>query len=483
VRDVTRLLFSLCLLGSLSCAASASDAFPPEAPAAPPGPQLDPAQQVLADRLDAAARGALANPDAPVAGFALKVVARGTVLLERGYGFSDLDRQRPLPANAIFRIGSITKPFTAAAILQLAEQGRLQLDQPLSSYLKEPYLKGTGQPIARVTLRQLLQHSSGIPNFTNLPWFEGHRSEAAAAAEVVAAFADLPLEFEPGTRFAYSNSGYFLLGLVLEQVSGQRYIDYLRQHLFAPAGIVDTRYCPDAQDYPGAVPGYQRGPGKLMPASAISMTIPFSAGGLCSTVGDLVSWSQALVAGKIIQPESFAAMSSGAILAEGEHSPYGLGLFRGELEGHARLSHAGGIEGFVSDLAYYPDADLYIAVLANTEGALASNLSEQLARIVLGIPEAEPRDLPVTEAEVQPLLGTYHIADLGQTLLVAWRDGALRLGPAQAPDKSFRLRAQGGGVYLVPELKASIRFELEAGKARTLLVHQQGHDARGERVP
>jgi CubicO group peptidase (beta-lactamase class C family) len=473
----------LYVLGSLSCAATASDAFPPEAPAPPVGPQLDPAQQAIADRLDAAARAALADPDAPVAGFAVKVVAKGTALLERGYGFTDLDRQQPMPANGIFRIGSITKQFTAAAILQLAEQGKLQLDEPLSRYLKEPYLKGTSQPIARVTLRQLLQHTSGIPNYTNLPWFEGHRGEAATPEEVVAAFADLPLEFEPGTRFAYSNSGYFLLGLVLEQVSGQRYIDDLRQHLFAPAGIVDTRYCPDAQDYPRAVPGYQRGPGKLMPAAAISMTIPFSAGGLCSTVADLVSWSQALVAGKIVQPETFAGMSSAATLPGGQHSPYGFGLFHGELEGHTRISHAGGIHGFVSDLAHYPDADLYIAVLVNTEGAVASTLSERLARIVLGIPEAEPRDLPLLEADVQPLLGTYIIADLGQTLRVVWRDGALRLGPAQAPDKSFRLRAQGGGVYLVPELRASIRFELEAGKARALLVHQQGHDARGERVP
>jgi hypothetical protein len=177
-------------------------------------------------------------------------------------------------------------------------------------------------------------------------------------------------------------------------------------------------------------------------------------------------------------------MSSETILAGGQQSPYGFGLFHGELEGHARISHAGGIQGFVSDLAVYPDADLHIAVLVNTEGPLASTLSEQLARIVLGIPEAVPRDLPIAEAEAQPLLGTYRIADLGQTLLVAWRDGELRLGPAQVPDKSFRLRAQGGGVYRVPELKATIRFELEAGKkAQALLVHQQGHDARGERVP
>ncbi len=483
MRDSLRFLFSLVVLGSLGCAATVSDAFPPEAPATPAGPQLDPAQQAIADRLDAAARVAVAAPDAPVAGFAVKVVARGTTLLERGYGFLDLDRQQPMPADAIFRIGSITKQFTAAAILQLEEQGKLRLDEPLSRYLKEPYLKGEDQPIARVTLRQLLQHTSGIPNFTNLPWYESHKGEATSPAEVVAAFADLPLEFEPGTRFAYSNSGYFLLGLVLEQVSGQKYIDYLRQHLFAPAGLSDIRYCPDAQDYPRAAPGYRRGTGKLIPAFAISLTIPFSAGGLCSSVRDLVSWSQALASGKILEPEAFARMSSATALPGGQHSPYGFGLVRGELEGHPRISHGGGIDGFVSDLAQYPDADLYIAVLVNTEGPVASLLGEQLARIVLDVPKAELKDLPVAEAEVQPLLGTYHIAELGQTLQLAWSEGALRIGPAQHPEKTFRLRSQGNGVYAVPELKARIRFEVQDGAARALIVHQQGQDIRGERVP
>jgi CubicO group peptidase (beta-lactamase class C family) len=476
-------LFPLLVLASQGCAATTRDAFPPEAPAAPVGPQLDPAQQAIADQLDAAARVARADPETPVVGLAVKVVSRGTTLLERGYGFTDLDGQQPMPADAIFRIGSITKQFTAAAILQLAEQGKLKLDDPIGKYLQAPYLKDPGQPIAKVTLQQLLTHTSGIPNFTDLPWYQSHKSEPVAHPDLVAVFAELPLAFEPGTRFAYSNSGYYLLGLVLEQVSGQRYDEYLRQHVFGPAGLVDTRYCPDAQDYPHATPGYERYTGQLRPAVSISMTIPFAAGGLCSSARDLVRWSQALSSGKVVQPESYERMHSETLLKSGQRSPYGFAMVLTELEGRQRLDHGGGIDGFVSMLSYYPDADLHIVVLANTGSPVPGSLSERLARIVLGIPEAEPKDLPVVEAEVQPLLGTYQIAELGQTLLVVWRDGALRLGPAQAPDKNFRLRAQGGGVYLVPELKASIRFELEAGKAKALLVHQQGHDVRGERVP
>jgi CubicO group peptidase (beta-lactamase class C family) len=475
------LLFPLFALHCLSCAASTGGAFPPEVPAAPAGPQLAPAQQAIADQLDAAAQAARADPVSPVVGLAVKVVSGGTTLLERGYGSLDLDGQQAMPAGAIFRIGSITKQFTAAAILQLEEQGKLKLDDPIGEYL--PALKDLSQPIAQVTLQQLLTHTSGVRSFTELPWYESHRNQALSHSDVLAAFAELPLAFEPGAGFSYSNSGYYLLGWVVEQVSGQSYAEYLRQHVFAPAGLVDTRYCPDAQDYPRATPGYERYTGLLRPAIAISMTLPFAAGALCSSTSDLVRWAQALASGKVIPPRSFSRMSSATALKGGQRSPYGFGLSLDELDGHACLDHGGSIAGFASMLSYYPDADLYIAVLANTGSPVPGGLSEQLARIVLRIPEAQPKDLPVAEAEAQPLLGTYQISELGQTLLVVWRDGALRLGPAQAPGKNFRLRAQGGGVYLVPELKASIRFEREAGQARALLVHQQGHDVRGERVP
>jgi D-alanyl-D-alanine carboxypeptidase len=353
------------------------DAFPSE----PVGPQLTPAQQAVAGRLDAAVRGARAD----VVGLAVKVVSRGTTLLQRGYGFMDLAGQQPLPADAIFRIGSITKQFTAAAILQLVEQGKLKLTDPIGKYLRQPYLRDPSKPIAQVTLHQLLTHTSGIPSFTDLPWYESNKGKAQSHADVVAVFADLPLEFEPGTRFSYSNSGYYLLGLVVEQVSGQPYADYLLQHVFEAAGLVDTRYCPDAQDYPRATPGYDH-MGQLRTAVSISMTIPFAAGALCSSTSDLVRWTQALSSGKVIKPESFAHMCSETLLKGGQRSLYGFGLSLGELEGHRRLDHGGGIEGFVSQLSYYPDADLHVAVLANTGSAVPGGLSQRLARIVLGIP-------------------------------------------------------------------------------------------------
>ncbi|HVZ32754.1 MAG TPA: serine hydrolase domain-containing protein, partial [Polyangiaceae bacterium] len=443
----------------------------------------DAAQQALADRLDAAARAALVEPDLPVAGFAIHVVSKGTTLFDRGYGYGNSAARQRMPADGIFRIGSITKQFTAAAVLQLEEQGKLELGDSLSRFLKQPYLKDASRPLASVTLEQLLTQTSGVPSYTDLPRFVRHRDTAVSPEELVTAIAELPLDFEPGTRFVYSNSNYYLLGLVVEQVSGQSYAEYLRQHVFAPAGLVETRYCPDAQDYPRAVLGYERSAGEVVPAHSISMTLPFSAGALCSSAGDLVRWAQALAGGRVVKPESFARMSSQTQLKSGQRSPYGFGLFLGDLAGHPRIGHGGGIDGFSSDLQYYPADDLYIAVLVNTASPLAGLLGERLARIALNVPEPELKDLPVLEADVQPLLGTYYIAEFDQTLRIAWRDGALRLSPAQQPARSFRLRAQGQGVYAVPELKARLRFELEGGQARALLGHQMGHDFRGQRVP
>jgi D-alanyl-D-alanine carboxypeptidase len=449
----------------------------PAAPEAAPTPALDPERAALAQKLDALARAALHDGEAPVAGLSVRVLSHGRILLARGYGFADLLRRRAVREDTIFRIGSITKQFTAAAVLQLEEQGKLQLSDPITKHLKEyPALSSF------VTVQQLLTHTSGLPGYTELPWFASHMNRQVSHQELVTAFTKEPLAFEPGSRFAYSNSGYYLLGLLIEQLSGETYADYLRAHVL-PGAVQDTRYCPDAQDYERAALGYQVRGGKLEPSAPLSMTLPYAAGALCSTVADLVQWSLALSRGWVLSAQAFERMSAETTLGNGDKSRYGFGLARAELDGHVRIGHGGGINGFASDLAYYPQADLFIAVLVNTEGAAASALSEKLARVVLGIPEPELKDLPLLEAEVKPLLGTYAIQELGQTLLVAWDGSTLKLGPAQRPAQGRRMRSQGGGVFVVPELKARISFELVAGVAKAMVVYQHGHEFRGERLP
>jgi D-alanyl-D-alanine carboxypeptidase len=311
-----------------------------------------------------------------VAGVSVAVVWHEAPVLVRGYGLADVPGNLPMRADHVFRIGSITKSFTAAAILKLEAQGRLGLDDPLVRHLPD-YTASSA-----ITLRHLLTHTSGIADYVDVSGFGTRQAEAKTPAELVAAFAGLPLEFAPGSQWSYSNSGYFLLGLVIEKITGRTYADFLQAEITGPAGLRDTRYCPDEQDYPRAALGYKNDHGRLVPADAAMMKLPFSAGALCSTASDLVQWLAALSHGKIGSPGSFARMSQPVVLTSGKTYPYGLGLAPRELEGHARVGHHGTINGFGCTLHYYPNDDLYLAVLVNTESEAAKEIAEKLAHVV-----------------------------------------------------------------------------------------------------
>jgi D-alanyl-D-alanine carboxypeptidase len=463
---------------SLSCVACAATGAPPAQ--APSGritkstAVVEPAvvePSALERELDVLLR--LTERGKGLAGMSVAVVYKGRPVLSRAYGLSDVVADTPLAVDDVFRIGSITKTFTAAAILKLAAQGKLTLSDPILSYVPEL------QHGKDVTLRHLLSHTSGIRSFTSADWYRAHMAEPLTHAALVAKL-DQPPEFAPGSKYSYSNSGYYLLGLVIEKVSGSSYIEFLQRELFQPAGLTNTRYCPDEPSAERDVRGYGKDDGTLEPAKPVSMTLPFSAGALCSSAGDLVRWMQALQAGNVIGADGFSAMSDATPLPGGSSSAYALGLQRGELAGHARLGHGGGINGFVSDLASYPADDLYIAVLVNTEGVSAGAISEKIARVVLGVKEAPLIDLEVSAEEAAPLVGTYDISELGQIIAITFEQGALRMGRVGA-GRSRKMFSQGQGVYVVPEIGARVSFELEGGQAQRMIVLQRGSRFVGQR--
>jgi len=352
------------------------------APAAPAAPaSREPSERGIERQLDELVR--LSERGEGIAGVSVAVMSHGQPVLVRAYGLADVLEQEPMQAEHVFRIGSITKTFTAAAILRLEAQGQLALEDPITQYV--PELTGAND----VTLRHLVTHTSGVPNYTDLPWYERHQTEKTPPASVLEQLASLPLAFPPGSRHAYSNSGFYLLGLVIEKVSGQSYAAYLESEIFAPAGLGSTRYCPDEQSYPRAARGYAREDGLLSAPQPVSMTLPFAAGALCSTALDLVRWFEGLSHGKVIGVEAFARMRSPVTLADGTSSAYGLGLQLGELEGHSRVGHGGGIWGFRAHADYYPADDLYVVVLVNTQGDAPRRLAERLARRVLHLDEPE----------------------------------------------------------------------------------------------
>jgi D-alanyl-D-alanine carboxypeptidase len=313
-------------------------------------------------------------------------LARGDeVVYSRAFGLANLEFPAPVDGETMFRIASTTKQFTAAAILRLAERGKLGLDDPLMGFL--PDFPTHGQDI---TLRHLLTHTSGIPNVTDLgrKWSDLAARELSHE-EMLALWKDLPLDFVPGERWKYSNSGYYLLGMVIETVSGQSYGDFLRAEFFEPLKMTRTRLDSNAELIQDRAQGYASANGVFRNDRLIGMSQPFSSGALLSTAGDLVRWQTALVGGRALKPESYEEMKLPFLLADGSETSYGLGLFLSPVAGHPCVWHSGDIFGFNSALAYFPEGKLSIAALSNSEKLSTESLVEELAKALLA-PPAKP---------------------------------------------------------------------------------------------
>lgn len=312
-------------------------------------------------------------------GLSIAIDQGGELLIAKGYGLADLENQVPATADTVYRIGSVTKQFTGVSIVQLVDAGKLRLDQKIQEILTD-----YPAPTNPVTLRHLLQHTSGIPNFTGLPSYRPSIRVDVAPSEMVARFQELPLEFDPGTQWKYSNSGYYLLGMIVEKASGQTYAEYIDEHIFKPAGLLNTRYEAARPIIPHRARGYRRGPGGFENADYLSMTQPFAAGALISTVVDLVRWQRALVEHTLTPPDALERLTSDAV-DTGHGDKYGYGIGVSEREGHRVISHGGGIDGFSSVLLYFPETDHTIAVLANTDGFNHNVLIDKISEVTFGL--------------------------------------------------------------------------------------------------
>jgi CubicO group peptidase (beta-lactamase class C family) len=327
----------------------------------------------------------IARNGGKVPGISVEVVKGSRVIVARGYGLADLENDVPANAATVYRIGSITKQFTAAAIMQLVEARKLSLDDPLDKVLPGYPMQGH-----QVTIRQLLTHTSGIRSFTSM----GQRFEDVARldftpTQIVDFFKSEPFDFEPGEKFLYNNSGYALLGLIIEKLSGMSYEQYLQKRIFAPLSLNATSYCSDRRIIRHRARGYTLVGERVLNAEPISMTHPFAAGGLCSTVSDLAVWQRALAGGRVISPYSYAEMTTPGVLNNGDQISYGFGLYLGSLAGHRKVAHGGSINGFITELAYFPDDSLSIVVLTNSDVNKPAQLATRIARRLLGLPPGD----------------------------------------------------------------------------------------------
>lgn len=347
------------------------------------------------------------------AGIVAAVVRGNDTLLFKGYGRADVEWDIPMPVDALFETGSIAKQFTAAAILQLRDQGRLSLDDDITKWLPDFDTRGN-----QVPLRRLMDHTSGIMGLTEIPEFStlvmNYRLPRDSAYALIKR---QPFQFPTGTLQIYNNSAFFLLGLVVEKASGMTYEDYVEQRIFAPLGMTRSMYCNSQENVARRAHGYLVQNGAMRRAPMNVHTWPFSAGSICSTAGDLVTWLQALHGGRVLSPESYREMTTPSRLNDGTPIRYAMGLQVGRtIDGLSYIGHGGAIPGFIGEATWYPDAQMAVVVLMNSTGNLdPGDIATELAAEVLpGTPPTRAR----FTGDAVPLAGRYRGLGRGQDMMV-----------------------------------------------------------------
>lgn len=360
-------------LAALLCIASAPAARAQMVAFAPPAENTAEISR-LTVALDSIARHAMMDQSIP--GLSVAIVKDGRMLMQRGWGTVDT-RGRPATAATEYQIASVSKQFTAAAILRLAEQGKLSLDDPVTRYVD-----GLPDPYEDVTLARLLNHTAGVPNFTE--FFREFR-KPLAPSQVIDSLAARPLLFDPGSGFHYSNSGYYLLGLVIERVSGEEYADYLDEQFFKPLGLAATHYCGELSR---AVPsGFVRTRGgRPVHAAPWDPSVLYAAGSICSTATDLAKWEVALGEGRVLSTASYRQMTTPAAPPDSTvRMSYGFGMMVDTTDAGLYLHHDGAVSGFRSQVAWYPEEHLAVVVLMNQGLAAPEPIERDLTRAVLGV--------------------------------------------------------------------------------------------------
>lgn len=419
----------------------------------------------------------VATPSGP--GVAVLIARGDRIIYRAARGAADIELAVPLRADQVFRIASVTKMFTAALVVKLAEQGKLSLDDPLSLYLPDfPNAAG-------ITLRQLLSHTAGVSDKAVLGQ-PGFNRRDVDTATLVAEIAKRPPAFAPGSAQSYSNAGFILLGAVIEKVTGQPWHVALHDRLLAPLGLNHTGYGIAATVIPGRVAGYSTDTldHKVRNAAFISASIPAAAGALVSTLDDLRRWMRALTGGQVIGAAHYREMitpvAPGGVMPS---HPYGMGMYVWHVRGETMIGHTGQIDGFAAILAYLPSRDVTIVALGNDDNFDAQNFGRRLAAVALGKPYPGVVAVPIPATRLAALAGAYQEGPVVRTLSV--RDGKLFAQRGSGNVVPLQMTADGQLHFVPDELSYFMPVRDAAGTVVRLdyFDHGDGPAVPAPRIP
>jgi D-alanyl-D-alanine carboxypeptidase len=401
----------------------------------------------------------------------------GQPIYRAAVGMANIEHGVAVGPDSVYAVGSISKSYTAHAVLQLVADGRLRLGTTVGEVL--PEYVGPGRT---VTVEQLLVHTSGLPNYVHdMPGLRARlRRDDFDRKAIVATFAPLPLAFAPGERCSYTNSGYYLLGLIVERVSGKSYYDFLREDVLGPLGVAPATWSgDDAEIVPGRVKGYEHGKDGLRNAPSWHYLVPYAAGSLLSTAESVARYRRATFHSERMTPRVRELMLSSGAPVSGEKTGYLLGaLVETRFEGRLKYAHSGEIWGFASTHAYYPDADTTIVVLNNMASEMPTpvSLERAIARIVLGLPAVQVQSGPVKTSALVPYAGRYELGSMQigfPSLTFVIHEGGLRVGFGETDDPSQMLPLAPAGKN---------RFVALPDPETAFLFDPPGRDGRSGRV-
>jgi CubicO group peptidase (beta-lactamase class C family) len=401
------------------------------------------------------------------------VARNGEPVVSKGYGMANIELAVPNTPQTVFRLGSVTKQFTSMAIMILQESGKLRVSEPVCQYLTD--CPAAWQPL---TIRHLLTHTSGIPNYTNFPDFARAAVLPTSAADMIGMLRDKPLEFAPGEKFAYSNSGYYLLGMIIERASGKTYADFLQASIFTPLGMNRTGYDNTSSIIRNRAAGYARQAGETVNAAYMDMTIPFAAGALYSTSEDLLRWDQALYKDTLVSQKSLDEIFTP------DKSGYAYGWSIGKRFERQVIAHGGGIYGFATEIARFPADRVTVIVLSNVEGAAAGKIANDLAAVVFGAPYEIPKErksITVDAKVLDQYVGQYRIASPPIEIVVTRNNETLL---AQIAGRlKLALVAETETTFFSRDVTAQVTFLKDAaGQVTGLTLGMGGGDLPAQKV-
>lgn len=415
-------------------------------------------------------------------GCVVLVAKKGEIIYKKAFGSANLELNVPMQPDMIFWIGSITKQYTAIAILQLLEQGKISLQDSIQKYIKDFPSKGY-----TITIENLLTHTSGIKNLGEIPDpIPNAERQDYTPKQVIDNFKNEPLRFKPGSKFDYSNSNYYLLGYIIETVSGMAYQKYLQQNIFKPNGLSNTYYIEREKIIGNRVSGYTKQEGKFENADYVSASLLYAAGALMSNADDLFKWHQSLYNNRLVTREILNKAFTPYKLTDSSFSTYGYGWFIKNIAGSKTIEHGGSIDGFQSDEIYFPNEDVFVAALFNGyEPAVNwTILSNDIAKISIGKPLNS--EVKLDEAILKQYFGVYEY-DSKNKLIVTLENGSLFIEDTN-PDARLpkvQLYAESENKFFIKEV-AELKFEFikdtNKNVVKAVTYNSRGKDAEWKKI-